>query len=62
MTQKPKPGRYNVIVLKQLLNLIPRDTANRLARETGVESRARTFSVYSHLASMMFAQLAHALV
>jgi len=61
MKKNPKPARSNVIVLKQLLNLIPRAIVNRVARETGVESRARTFSVYSHLASMMFAQLAHAI-
>lgn len=52
------PTRGNVIVLKQLLNLIPRGMINRLAIQTGVESRARTFSVTSHLAAMIFAQLA----
>jgi hypothetical protein len=56
-----KPARSNVIVLKQLLNLIPREMINRLARETEVEDKARTFSVTSHLAAMLFAQLAHAI-
>ena len=52
------PARGNVIVLKQLLNLIPRGMINRLAIETGVQAKARSFGVASHLAAMIFAQLA----
>jgi len=52
------PTRGNVIVLKQLLNWIPRGMINRLAIQTGVQAKARTFSVTSHLAAMIFAQLA----
>ena len=55
------PARSNVIVLKQVLNLIPRGMINRHARETGVEAKARTFSVVSHLSAMLFAQLSHAI-
>jgi len=55
------PTRANVVVLKQILNLIPRGMINRHARETGVEDKARTFSVLSHLSAMLFAQLAHAM-
>jgi hypothetical protein len=60
MKQNTTPARRNVIVLKQLLNLIPRGMINRLATETGVEAQARSFSVTSHLATMLFAQLARA--
>jgi len=42
------PARSNVVVLKQILNLIPRGMINRHALETGVEGKARTFSVLSH--------------
>jgi hypothetical protein len=52
------PARSNVIVLKQLLNLIPQGMINRLAAQTGVDRQARSFSVTSHLATMLFAQLA----
>jgi hypothetical protein len=55
------PARANVVVLKQLLNLIPRGLINRHARETGVEAKARSFSVVSHLAAMLFAQLTHSI-
>ncbi|MDP3850714.1 MAG: IS4 family transposase, partial [Luteolibacter sp.] len=55
------PARANVVVLKQMLNLIPRGLINRHALETGVEAKARSFSVVSHLSSMLFAQLSHAM-
>jgi hypothetical protein len=55
------PARSNIVVLKQVLNLIPRNLINRHARETGVDVKARTFSVTSHLAAMLFAQLSHAI-
>jgi hypothetical protein len=58
--QTTTPARSNVIILKQLLNLIPRGLINRLANETGVVGKARTFSVTSHLATMILAQLARA--
>lgn len=58
---KATPTRANVVVLKQILNLIPRHLINRHARETGVDAKARTFSVTSHLAAMLFAQLSHAI-
>ncbi len=55
------PTQANVIVLKQILNLIPRGMINRFALETGVEDKSRTFSVVSHLSAMRFAQLSHAM-
>lgn len=61
MKTKATPARANVVVLKQLLNLIPRHLIGRHARETGVEAKARTFSVISHLAAMLFAQLSRAI-
>src|SRR6056297_521416 len=54
-------SRANVVVLKQVLNLIPRHLIGRHARETGVDAKARSFSVTSHLAAMLFAQLSHAI-
>lgn len=58
---KTAPTRSNVVVLKQVLNLIPLNLIGRHARETGVDAQARTFSVTSHLAAMLFAQLSHAI-
>ena len=58
---KTPPARANVLVLKQILNLIPRGIISRHAREIGVDVKARTFSVVSHLSAMLFAQLSHAM-
>ena len=58
---KTAPARANVIVLKQLFNLIPRGLINRHALATGVEAKARSFTVVSHLSAMLFAQLSHAM-
>jgi Transposase DDE domain/Domain of unknown function (DUF4372) len=58
---KTTPTRANVVVLKQMLNLIPLGLINRHARETGIDAKARSFSVLSHLSAMLFAQLSHAM-
>lgn len=58
---KTTPTRANVVVLKQMLNLIPLGLINRHARETGIDSKARSFSVLSHLSAMLFAQLSHSM-
>ena len=55
MKKTTAPARSNVIVLKQMLNHIPRRLVNRCARETGVDVQARKFSVLSHLTAMLFA-------
>ncbi len=43
-----------------MLKLIPRSIINAAAAQSGAEEKARTFSAYSHLGAMFFAQLAHA--
>ena len=55
------PTRSNDVVLHQLLKLIPRGLVGRIARETGIDGKARSFSVLSHLTAMLFAQLTHAI-
>ena len=58
---KKTPTRANVVVLKQMLNLIPLGLIHRHARETGIDAKARSFTVLSHLSAMLFAQLSHAM-
>lgn len=60
-TSPSQPARHNHVVLGQLIKLIPASLINATAREFGLDSKARTFSVLSHLAAMIFVQLAHAL-
>jgi hypothetical protein len=47
--------------LRQLCNLIPPHLVPKLARETGVDKKARTFTPWSHLVSLLYAQLTHAI-
>ena len=47
--------------LRPLCNLIPPHLAPQLARDTGVADHARTFSPWSHVVSLLYAQLTHAL-
>jgi Transposase DDE domain/Domain of unknown function (DUF4372) len=56
-----KPTASKLSVLGQLCNLIPPHLVSKLARETGVASMARSFSPWSHVVSMLFAQLTHAI-
>ena len=56
-----KPTASKLSLLRQLCNLIPTHLVPRLARETGVEDQARTFSPWSLLVSLLYAQLIHSL-
>ncbi len=55
------PARSNVTALQQLLILIPLRLVGLHTRKSGVEAMARSLSVRSHLAAMLFAQLANAI-
>jgi hypothetical protein len=58
-TIKPTRSKFNV--LRQLCNLIPPHLVSKIARETGAEDKARTFSPWSHVVSLTYAQLAHSI-
>jgi hypothetical protein len=55
------PTRSTFTILRQLCNLIPAHLVSRLARDTGAADKARTFSPWSHVVSLLFAQLTHAI-
>lgn len=48
-------------MLAQLCNLIPGHLVAKLARETGADAKARTFTPWSHVIAMLYAQLTHAI-
>jgi hypothetical protein len=60
-TTTPKPTRSSFTLLRQLCNLIPNHLVPQLARDTGVDTQARTFRPWSHVVSLLYAQLTHAL-
>jgi hypothetical protein len=56
-----QPTASKFSVLRQLCNLIPPHLVPKLARDTGVQDHARTFSPWSQVVSLLYAQLTHAL-
>ena len=56
-----KPTGSSFSILRQICNFIPPHLVPKLARETGVEKKARTFSPWSHVVSLLYAQLTHSL-
>ena len=56
-----KPTRTNPSVLTQLYNLIPGFPVSKIARQCGVNKKARTFRPWSHLVVLVFAQFTYAL-
>ena len=59
--KSPRPSKTKLGVFHQLCNLIPTHLVSKLARETGVESKARTYSPWSHVVTLLYAQLVHAI-
>jgi hypothetical protein len=47
-----KPTRGKFSLLRQLCNLIPNHLVPKLARDTGVEEKSRTFKPWSHVVSL----------
>ena len=56
-----RPTAAKFSVLRQLGNLIPAFLVPRLAREHQSEEHARTFSHWSHVVALIYAQLTHSL-
>lgn len=55
------PAASKLNLLRQIGNLIPDFLVSRLARATGAQDKARTFSPWSHLLALMYAQLTHSI-
>lgn len=54
-----KPTKTNLSVLNQLCKLIPAYLVPKLATQHGVDKKARTFSPWSHVVTLLFAHLSH---
>jgi len=61
MKQTKLPTTSKFTVLRQLCNYIPEHLVPKLARETGVDEQARTFTPWSHVVSLSYAQLTHSI-
>ena len=58
---KPKPTKHINVVFNQLCKLIPVGMVRNLASEYGVDKKCRTFSAWSHVVSLLYAQLTHSI-
>jgi hypothetical protein len=58
---KPLQRRHTFEVLRQICNLIPPFLVNKLAKDTGADQKARSFTTWSHVVTMLYAQLTHAI-
>jgi hypothetical protein len=55
-----KPAGAKLPVLAQLCKLIPSHLTASLAKKHGIDKQARSFSAWSHVVTLLFAQLTHA--
>jgi hypothetical protein len=60
-SHKQKPTRSMFSILRQICNFIPNHLVPHLARETGVADDARTYTPWSHVLTLLFAQVTHSL-
>jgi len=56
-----RPTVWRVCVFRQICNLIPGHLVPALAREHGIDKQARSFSAWSHVLTLMFAQFTRAI-
>ncbi len=56
-----KPAKHQYTILKQICQHIPAHLVPKLARSFGVDKKARSFSPWSHVVSMLHVQIAHSL-
>jgi hypothetical protein len=61
MKTQQTPTGSKFTVLRQLCNYIPPHLVPKVARDTGVDEQARTFSPWSHVVSLGYAQLTHSI-
>jgi len=57
--KQPQPTKSKLRVLEQLCKLIPVHLVPKLARETGVDKKSRSYTPWSHVVTMIFSQVAH---
>ena len=55
------PAASKLNLLRQICNFIPDFLVPQLARESGVDKKVRTFSAWSHVVSLLYAQMTHSI-
>ena len=55
------PVKHKYTILKQICQHIPAHLVAKLARESGADKKARSFSPWSHIVAMLHVHIAHSL-
>src|SRR5664279_565301 len=55
------PAVSKLNLLRQICNFIPEFLVSKIARETRADEKARTFKPWSHVVSLLYAQLTHSI-
>ena len=58
---KMVPARSKYNLLRQICNYIPVHEVSKIGRATGAEDKSRTFKPWSHVVSLVYAQLTHSI-
>src|SRR6266496_2995732 len=58
---KIAPARSEFSILRQICDFIPQHLVSKIARTTGAEDKSRTFTPWSHVVSLGYAQLSHSI-
>src|SRR6266446_10270237 len=61
MKNQKLPTVSKLTVVRQLCNYIPNHLVAKLARETGVDEKARTYDEWSHIVTLCYAQVTHSI-
>ena len=59
--KQPVPAPSKLNLLRQICNFIPEFLVAKIARDTKVTEKARTFSPWSHTVALLYAQLIHSI-
>jgi hypothetical protein len=57
----PVPAASKLNLLRQICNFIPEFLVSKIARQTQVDEKVRTFTPWSHVVSLLYAQLTHSI-
>src|SRR6266436_1936579 len=55
------PTASKLTIVRQVCNHIPNHLVPKLARETGVDEKARTYDEWSHIVTLCYAQVSHSI-
>jgi hypothetical protein len=58
---KNVPAGSKLNLLRQICNFIPDFLVSKIVRQTGAQDKARTFTPWSHVVSLLYAQLTHSI-